>query len=235
MESARRLYRRPADHHRRIRRRPSDRSTLRPRRHELHRHRRCRTMRPAPWSSSQRPSSSRSSSSVPVVPPAAPVGEDPRDRPSAGRGRPARPRRTTNGSSPPSRGTGRGQVPLCWSSRARERARRRGSSSATAVTALPSLSYVLTRTCDPLSSHITAPAPPSPVRASARTPGARPGRIPTSANPPSPERLARTPCAVSPSRNRPARPGTTTLPDRATSVRSPASRLPTDPLEPASP
>ena len=73
--------------------------------------------------------------SEPVAPRAGRAGAILLDRPCDGRDRLERPRWTTNGSSRPSRGTGRGREPPCWSARAHERARRHGSSSATALTA----------------------------------------------------------------------------------------------------
>ncbi len=82
-------------------------------------------------------SSWRTASGRPA-PRAGPAGEGPPGPPSDGRGRPARPRWTTSGSSRPSRGRGRGRAPPCWSVPARGRARRPGSSSATPVTALHS-------------------------------------------------------------------------------------------------
>ena len=129
------------------------------------------------------------------APRAGPGAAGPHGRPSSGRGRPGRPRWTTNGSSRPSPGTGRGRAPLCWSVRARERARRPGSSSATAVTALPSrrrCRYAHTTLYPRTSQNRTfrarfrqpvgpARVPPgSPPPDTARPDPATPGRTPSS-------------------------------------------------------
>ena len=165
---------------------------------------------------------------------AAPVGGGPPGPPFGGRGRPGRPRWTTNGSSHPSRGTGRGQAPLCWSGRAHERARRRGSSSATAVTALHSMSHMQTRTYDPLSSHITAPDPPSPALATLRVAiGAHSSTGLPRHSRPAHGRPARTPAAPLPDRNTQASPYRATHPGRADAGRPGARRPPVAPPESA--
>src|ERR1035437_8194039 len=98
---------------------------------------------------------------------AAPLDEALRDQPYDGRGPPARPRWTMSDSSRPSQGIGTGQAPLCWSARAHEPARRRGSSSATSVTALHSRRMRRYAHTTPILAHRNA-------RASEPYPGAGP-------------------------------------------------------------
>ncbi len=120
-----------------------------------------RLLRPPGPRPLQPPSSSRPPFGAPQALRVAPDGAAPHDPPCAGRGRLARPRWTTSGSSRPSPGTGTARAPLCSSDRARGRARRPGSSSATVVTALPSCRPCSMQARPSILAH-HRPDPPEP-------------------------------------------------------------------------